>query len=74
MIATGRPFAAEQRSQCGRAAFAMRAQRTLSELARERRIRLHEAERDDLVEQRHRPQMRILKQTLAAIVRVRVEP
>ena len=57
------------RTPLGRVAtLTMRTQRTHPQLPGERRIRLIKPEPDDLVEQRHRPQMRILDQPLAAVV------
>jgi len=51
----------------------MRPQLAQPQLTGERRIRPVEAEHDDLVEQGHRPQMRILDQPLTAIDRVPLE-
>jgi hypothetical protein len=57
----------------GMATLAMRTQFAQAKLASERRIRLVEAELHDLVEQRHRPQMRILDQPFPAEVNERIE-
>jgi hypothetical protein len=55
------------------ALLTQRAQATVSQLTGERRIRPVEAERDDLVEQRQRPQMRVLDEAFAAVVDEHVE-
>ena len=57
----------------GVATLAMRAQLAQPELPRERRIRLIEPEHDNLVEQRHRPKMRVLDESLTAIRGERIE-
>ena len=56
-----------------RAALATRSQRTDPELACERRIRLVASEHDDLIEQGHRPQMRVLDESFTAVIDERIE-